>query len=60
MLYITEYFRDGLRYEGPRITAGSWPEAETMAGGLGVILVGELQSVTDGDGAVIGMVTPAS
>jgi hypothetical protein len=57
-LYITEYYRDGFRYEGPRITAGSWAEAETMAGELGVILVGELRFVTNGDGALLPLERP--
>lgn len=52
-LYITEYCRDGFRYEGPRIAAGSWAEAGAMAERLGVILVGELQFVTDEDGTEI-------
>jgi hypothetical protein len=53
ILYITECLHDGFRHEGPRIAAGSWAEALAVAEGLGVILVGELQFVTDGDGAVI-------
>jgi hypothetical protein len=52
-IYITEYDRDNVRYEGPLIVAGSWAEAEAMAGNRGVILVGERQFVTDGDGVVI-------
>jgi hypothetical protein len=53
ILYITEYYRDGFRHEGPRIAAGSWAEALALAVGSGLILVGELQFVTDGDGTVI-------
>jgi hypothetical protein len=57
-LYITEYCRDDFRYKGPQIAAGSWAEAEIMAGRLGVILIGELQFVTDGDGAVLPLERP--
>jgi hypothetical protein len=45
--YITEVRRPDGPYEGPRIAAGSWEEAEAKARELGVTLVGELQCVTD-------------
>lgn len=41
--YITEILgSDGNRYEGPRINAASWGEAQSQASTMGVILLGEL------------------
>lgn len=31
-MFITEFEKDGGRYEGPRIPASSWKEAEAKAG----------------------------
>jgi hypothetical protein len=51
--YITEHNRTDGRYAGPRIMADTWRDAEIRADELTVILVGELQFVTDENGTML-------
>lgn len=44
-IYITEFEKDGKSYYGPYLYADSWESAEIAAEELGVILVGELDTV---------------
>lgn len=40
--YITSTLRDGLEFDGPRISAASWDEAEKLAADMHVTLLGQL------------------